>query len=128
MASRLRNKSARVSLFAFQDMITTVTGVLIAVMLMLSIDVTQHVSRASETARDAARDELEQARKQLAASELALGQRQVELNALTHRVFVIPEADRTGKQPVLVVLSRTNGWCSRLGQTNVIEFKGDARQ
>lgn len=127
MASRLRNKSAKVSLFAFQDMITTVTGVLIGVMLMLSIDVTRQTSRASESARDDARTELEQARKQLASSAQTLRQRQAELNALTRRVFVLPDTDRSGKQPVLVVLSQTNGWCSRLGQTNVVEFKGDAR-
>lgn len=126
MANRLRKKTAKVSLFAFQDMITTVTGVLIGVMLILSIDVTSHTSRAGETARDAAREELERARKKLAADSQILSQRQAELNALTHRVFVIPEADRSGKQPVLVVLSRTNGWSSRLGQANAVEFKGDA--
>lgn len=128
MASRLRNKSAKVSLFAFQDMITTVTGVLIGVMLMLSIDVTRQTSRASETTRNDARDELEQARKQLAADTQTLRQKQADLSALTRRVFVLPDTDRSGKQPVLVVLSQTNGWCSRLGQTNVVEFKGTARR
>jgi hypothetical protein len=29
--------------------------------------------------------------------------------ALTNRVFVVPEADRSGKEPVLIVLSDTNG-------------------
>ena len=38
MASRLRNKTARVSFFAFQDMITTVTGVLMIVMLLLTLE------------------------------------------------------------------------------------------
>lgn len=128
MPSRLRNKSAKVSLFAFQDMITTVTGVLIGVMLMLSIDVTRQTSRASESARDGARTELDQAREQLAASTRALRQRQAELSARTHRIFVLPELDRSGKQPVLVVLSPTNGWCSRLGQTNIVEFQGTARR
>ncbi len=41
---------------------------------------------------------------------------------LTNRVFVIPEPDQTGRQPVLVVLSATNGWCNRLGQSNAVEF------
>ena len=85
MASRLRNKNAKVSLFAFQDMITTVTGVLIAIMLMLSIDVTQHTSRASESARDAAREKLEEARKELAASAQSLNQGQAELRALANQ-------------------------------------------
>jgi len=40
MANKLRQSSARVSFFAFQDMITTVTGVLIIVMLLLSVEAT----------------------------------------------------------------------------------------
>jgi len=127
MASRLRNKSAKISLFAFQDMITTVTGVLIAVMLMLSIDVARQTSSAREAAPPPARAELEQAQNQLAADRQKLGECQAQLTALVHRVFVIPEPDPTGKQPLLVVLSRTNGWCSRLGQTNRVEFNRDAR-
>jgi hypothetical protein len=128
MASRLRNKTARVSFFAFQDMITTVTGVLMIVMLLLLLDVGQRTSRPSEAARNTARDQVQEAQRKLAASAEALRQRQAELKVLANRVFVLPEADRSGKQPVLIVLSGTNGWCSRLAQTNLLEFSGDARR
>ena len=49
-------------------------------------------------------------------------QQQLQAVTLTNRIFVVPEADHSGKQPVLVVLSATNGWCNRLGQTNAVEF------
>src|SRR4051794_9813866 len=104
MANRLRNKTAKVSFFAFQDMITTVTGVLMIIMLMLSVDVTRIASTPSEAGRIHLREELEQAQTQLAANAEALRQRQAELIALTNRVFVIHDTDRSGKQPVLVVL------------------------
>jgi len=123
MASKLRKKTARVSFFAFQDMITTVTGVLMIVMLMLSIDVTRIASTPSEAARSNLRKELEEARARLDASAQELQQRQSELLSLTNRVFVLHERDRSGKQPVLVVLSATNGYCARPGQTNRTEFR-----
>ncbi len=123
MANKLRNKTARVSFFAFQDMITTVTGVLMIVMLMLSLDVTQQASSASAIAQTSLRNEVEQARQQLAANTETLRERQTELSALKNRVFMIPERDQSGKEPVLVVLSATNGWVTRLGQTNRLEFK-----
>jgi hypothetical protein len=40
----------------------------------------------------------------------------------TNQVFVLPDSDPSGKQPVLVVLSATNGWCTRWDQTNSVEF------
>lgn len=128
MASRLRNKTARVSFFAFQDMITTVTGVLMIVMLLLTLDLGQRTSRPSEASRDTARDQVREARKKLDASAEVLRQRQAELKLLTNRIFVLAEADRSGKQPVLVVLSGTNGACSRFGQTNLVEFAGNAQR
>jgi hypothetical protein len=123
MPSKLRNKKARVSFFAFQDMITTVTGVLILVMLLLSLRVTQSAFSNSATTRNQLREQVEQARRELAEKTEALGQRQSELSALSNRVFVIPDLDSSGKQPVLVVVSATNGWCSRLGQTNRTQFR-----
>lgn len=122
MPSKLRNKTAKVSFFAFQDMITTVTGVLMVVMLLLSLDVNQLAPRASESTRTALGELLEQARSRLQSGSEALRQRQAELATLTNRVFVIPEPDRSGKAPILVVLSATNGCCTRLGKTNVVEF------
>ena len=62
MPSKLRNKKARVSFFAFQDMITTVTGVLILIMLLLSLGVSQSAFTESATARDQLREKLEAAR------------------------------------------------------------------
>jgi len=58
----------------------------------------------------------------LEANLAELRQRQSQAAALTNRVFVVPEADRSGKEPILVVLSATNGLCSRPGQTNGVEF------
>jgi hypothetical protein len=122
MPSKLRNKEARVSFLAFQDMISTVTGVLLIVMLLLSLDVNTLAPRANESARNTLRELLREARSRLEAGAETLGRRQAELAALAHRVFVIPEPDRSGKEPVLIVLSATNGSCTRLSQTNVVEF------
>jgi len=122
MPSKLRHSSARVSFFAFHDMITTVTGVLMIVMLLLSLEVGQRVASADASPSHTAREELNQASKQLAANLEALRQRQAELMALSNRVFVVREEDRSGRQPILVALSATRGSCSRLGQTNLVEF------
>jgi hypothetical protein len=120
MASRLRNKGARVSFLAFQDMITTVTGVVMVILMGLSLQVVE--TRPSEPSQERTRQQLDEALARLRANTEVLRQRQEELAALTNHVFVIPEADRSGKQPVLIVLSATNGCCTRLGQTNVVEF------
>jgi|SRR6267378_7962304 len=122
MASKLRQSSARVSFFAFQDMITTVTGVLIIVMLLLSMEVTHRVEASPDPARRAVEEQVRAARQQLAANMELLQQRQADASALANRIFVLPRPDPSGKQPILVVLSATNGWLARLGQTNSTEF------
>jgi hypothetical protein len=123
MANKLRQSSARVSFFAFQDMITTVTGVLIIVMLLLSLEVTQRVEASPDPTRRAAAEQLREAQRQLAANLQLLQQRQADASVLAHRIFVLPRPDQSGKQPVLIVLSATNGWLTRLGQTNLTEFR-----
>jgi hypothetical protein len=121
MANKLRNTSAKISFFAFLDMITTVTGVLLLITLLLTFSLKPKASPAG-AALDKVRDQLQQARATLEASMAELRQRQLQAATLTNRVFVVPEADRSGKEPVLVVLSATNGFCTRLGQTNAVEF------
>ncbi len=122
MANRLRSSSARVSFFAFQDMITTVTGVLLLITLLLTLYLNNPPVLPAESIRNATREKVEQARAKLAADLAALRRQQSQAAALTNRVFVVPDADHSGKAPVLVVLSATNGLCTRLGQTNVVEF------
>jgi hypothetical protein len=123
MANRLRTSSGRISFFAFQDMITTVTGVLLLITLLLTFYLNEPQSPVpDETARNVVSDEVKAARAKLAPLLAELRRQQLQALALTNRVFVIPEPDRTGKQPVLVVLSATNGWCNRLGQSNAVEF------
>jgi hypothetical protein len=122
MASKLRQSSARVSFFAFQDMITTVTGVLIIVMLLLSMEVTHRVEASPDPARKAVQEQLQEARRQLAANLELLHQRQADVGALASRIFVLPEPDPSGKLPVLIAISATNGWLSRLGETNLTGF------
>ena len=122
MANKLRSSSARVSFFAFLDMITTVTGVLLLVTLLLTLYLNEPQSAEAVSSRNASASQLEQARTKLEANLAELRERQQEAASLTNRVFVIPDADRSGKQPVLVVLSATNGWCTRWGQTNSVEF------
>jgi hypothetical protein len=122
MANRLRTSSGRISFFAFQDMITTVTGVLLLITLLLTFYLNEPQSGPDESARNAVRDQLEAARAKLAANLEELHRQQLRAKALANRVYVVPEADATGKQPVLVVLSATNGWCNRLDQTNAVEF------
>jgi len=122
MANRLRSSSARVSFFAFQDMITTVTGVLLLITLLLTLYLNDPPVLPAEHIRNTMREEVEQARAKLEAKLAELRQRQSQAAALTNRIFVVPEADRSGKEPVLVVLSATNGLCTRAGQTNVVEF------
>jgi hypothetical protein len=122
MANRLRSSSAKVSFFAFLDMITTVTGVLLLITLLLTFYLNDPQPNPAETARNTVRDRLEQARSKLAANEAELRQNQLQAIALTNRIFVVPDTNHSEKQPVLVVLSATNGWCTRLGQTNAVEF------
>lgn len=120
MPSKLRSGKARVSFFAFQDMITTVTGVLLLITLLLTLylNARPDVPEPGETIRE----KLAKAQEQLAARSSELEQRRLQEIALTNRIFVVAEPDRSGKQPVLVVLSATNGICSSLGSTNTIEF------
>jgi hypothetical protein len=123
MANKLRNKTAKVSFFAFQDMITTVTGVLMIVMLLLSLDVAQRAASPGEVARRQLREQLDRAKDDLAANADLLRQRQAELEALTNltnHVFVVP--DQSDKEAVLVVLSASDGYYSRAGQTNLATF------
>jgi hypothetical protein len=122
MANRLRSSSARVSFFAFQDMITTVTGVLLLITLLLTLYLNNPPVLPAERLRDTVREEVEQARAKLEAKLAALRPLQAQAANLTNRVFVVPEADPSGKQPVLIVLSATNGLCMKPGQTNVVEF------
>ncbi len=122
MPSKLRSTGARVSFFAFQDTITTVTGVLLLVTLLLTLYVNQPAVSAPESERNLVRDQLERARAELDAKQAQLRSRQLEQLALTNRVFVVAEADRSGKVPVLMVLSATNGSCMALGQTNALDF------
>src|SRR5580704_8421242 len=122
MANKLRTSSGRISFFAFQDVITTVTGVLLLITLLLTFYLNEPGTSPAEESRNAVRNQLEKAQAALAANLAELRRQQLQAAALTNRIFVIPEADPSGKQPVLVVLSATNGWCNRLGQTNAIEF------
>jgi hypothetical protein len=103
-------------------MITTVSGVLLLVTLMLTLYLNQPTTSPAQQARDDVRKQLEAARKELADRTEALRERQLELMSLSNRVFVIPEADQSGKTPVLIVLSATNGWHTRLGRSNASPF------
>ena len=123
MANKFRNKTARVSFFAFQDMITAVTGVLMVVMIMLSLDMTRQAASPSVVAQTNLRQQVDQVRRQLETNQETLAQLQIKLNARMNRVFVIPEQDVSGKQVVLIVLSATNGVVVRAGQDNPTEFK-----
>ncbi len=122
MANKLRSSNARVSFFAFLDMITAVTGVLVLITLLITLYLNEAPVNPAMQNRDAVRQQVEQARAKLEAKLARLRQSQLQAAALTNRVFVVPEADRSGKEPVLVVLSATNGLCTRLGQTNAVEF------
>jgi hypothetical protein len=122
MANRLRSSSARVSFFAFQDMITTVTGVLLLITLLLTLYLNTPPVLPAEQNRNNLRAGVDQARARLDAKLAELRQRQSQAANLTNRVYVVPDADRSGKEPVLIVLSATNGLCTRPGQTNAVEF------
>jgi hypothetical protein len=122
MANKLRSSSGRVSFFAFLDMITTVTGVLLLITLLLTLYLNNPPVLPAEQIRNLVREQVAQARAVLEAKLAELRQRQLQAAALTNRVFVVPEADRSGKQPVLIVLSATNGLCMRPGQTKAVEF------
>jgi hypothetical protein len=123
MANRLRTSSGRISFFAFQDMITTVTGVLLLITLLLTFYLNEPQAAPAATAGEVSREQLDAAQKKLQANVDALRRLRLQAMELTNRVFVIPEPDQSGKQPVLVVLSATNGWYNRLGQTNAVEFE-----
>ena len=123
MPNKLRSTSGRVSFFAFLDMITTVTGVLLLITLLLTLYLNNPPALPSEQIRNALRDQVEQERARLAAKLAELSRREAQASALTNRVFVVPDADRSGREPVLIVLSATNGLCSRPGQTNAVAFE-----
>ena len=122
MPNRLRSTTGRVSFIAFLDMITTVTGVLLLITLLLTLYLNNPAATAEEQIRNTTREQVEQARAALEAKLDQLRQRQSQAANLTNRVFVVPDTDHPGKEPVLIVLSATNGLCARLGQTNVVEF------
>jgi hypothetical protein len=122
MANKLRSTSGRVSFFAFLDMITTVTGVLLLITLVQTLYLNDAPATPAAPSPEAVREQVEQARAALEAKLAELRQSQAQASLLTNRVFVVPEADRSGKEPILIVLSNTNGFISRLGQTNAVEF------
>jgi hypothetical protein len=122
MANRLRTTNARVSFFAFLDMITTVTGVLLLITLLLTLYLNIPPATSDEQIRNTTREQVRQAGAELEAKLALLRQRQLQAANLTNRVFVVPEADLSGREPVLIVLSATNGLCTRPGQTNAVEF------
>ena len=122
MANRLRSTSGRVSFFAFLDMITTVTGVLLLITLLLTLYLNIPPTTLDEQIRNTTREQVEKARAELEAKLAQLRERQLQAANLTNRVFVVPDADHSGKEPILIVLSATNGLCIRLGQTNAVEF------
>jgi hypothetical protein len=122
MANRLRSSTARISFFAFQDVITTVTGVLLLITLLLTFYLNEPQSSTDEAARNAVREQLERARATLATSLAELRKHPAEPKIPPNRVYVIPAPDPSGKKPVLVALSATNGWCHALGQSNAVEF------
>src|SRR5580658_6383495 len=109
MPNRLRSTSGKVSFFAFLDMITTVTGVLLLITLLLTLYLNNPPAIPAEQIRNALREQVEQARARLEARLAELRQRQSQASALTNRVFVVPDVDSSGKRPVLIVLSATNG-------------------
>lgn len=118
MSNKLRNKSARVSFFAFQDMITAVTGVLMVVMIMLSLDLSKQATSPQGAARTRLRQQVEQAQRELATNTATLAQLQLHMNTTMNHLFVIPEDDRSGKAVVLLVLSATDAWVARMGDGN----------
>jgi hypothetical protein len=122
MANRLRSTTGRVSFIAFLDMITTVTGVLLLITLLLTLYLNNPPVTPDEQIRNTTRELVQQARTELEAKLEQLRQRQLQAATLTNRVFVVPDTDHSGKEPVLIVLSATNGLCTRLGQTNTVEF------
>lgn len=122
MSNKLRNKTARVSFFAFQDMITAVTGVLMVVMLILSLDLTRQAASPEAAARTNLRKLVEAAHQQLQTNQETFAQLPIRLNGAMNHVFVIPEQDRSGKEVVLVVLSATDGWVDRLGENSPTQF------
>src|SRR5580700_7444251 len=123
MPNRLRSTSGKVSFFAFLDMITTVTGVLLLITLLLTLYLNIPPTTLAEQIRNTTREQVEQARAELEAKLAQLRQRQLQAANLTNRVFVVPDADHSGKEPILIVLSATNGLCTRLGQTNSVAFE-----
>jgi hypothetical protein len=125
MPSKLRSTNARVSFFAFLDMITAVTGVLLLITLLLTLFVNDSSTSSTPAPSAVTGDQVERAAAELQTKLARKRELLAQAAALTNRLFVVPEPDPTGKETVLVVLSATNGILSRLGQTTV-EFSGDA--
>ena len=73
---KLRSSNARVSFFAFLDMITTVSGVLLLITLLLTLNLNTPPSAQAESSRSAVRDQLEQARAKLEANQAELQRQQ----------------------------------------------------
>jgi hypothetical protein len=126
MANKLRSSNARVSFFAFLDMITAVTGVLLLITLLMTLYMNDAPATPAAQERDAARDRVDQARSQLAAKLAELRDRQAEAAALTNRLFVVPESDPSGKETILVVVSAANGVFFRPGQGGGEQFASAA--
>jgi hypothetical protein len=126
MANRLRSSSGRISFFAFQDMITTVTGVLLLITLLLTFYLNEPESAVDENGTKIVAEQVEKLRATLRANLAELERLRLQALQLTNRVFVIPQPDQSGKQPVLVVLSAIDGWCNRLGQSNAVQFAARA--
>ena len=103
MANKLRTSNARVSFFAFLDMITAVTGVLLLVTLLLTIYLNEPQSADAMSTRAVVQSQLDQARTQLETNLAECHRLQEQTVLKTNQVFVIPDADQSGKQPVLVV-------------------------
>lgn len=121
MPNKLRSTSGRVSFFAFLDMITAVTGVLVLITLLMTLYLNKPPSAAANEASDMQR-QIAQAKSKLDATLAELRRRTEQSAALTNRVFVVPERDPSGLKPVLIVLSATNGLWSRPGQTTAVPF------
>ena len=100
----------------------TVTGVLLLVTLMLTLYLNDDTPAPAEASRNQIRDQVERARQELADRLDRLRSQQLQASAMTNRVFLVPKTNPSGKEPVLVVLSATNGLWMRLGRTNVAEF------
>src|SRR5208283_3877148 len=75
MSSRLRSLDSKISFFAFADIITAVSGVLIFVALLLATDLGRPTSSSSQTANSEMGQRLQETLRQ-----------QVEVDAQNHRL------------------------------------------